>query len=152
VLVTRARIGFRERNGAQSESRTNLFAIATRYSLRCCMLQPIKSRVLSLNLLLFGSAFAGLAQAQFQFYPPTQLVLTGTTSGDSGPSLSSDNLTLYFSPYGRPEDLGGRDIWQASRTTPTSEFDDPVNLGEPIIIAARSIRTTYRNSSRVQIF
>jgi hypothetical protein len=83
-------------------------------------------------MLLWGIAFAGFAQAQFQFDAPTQLVLSGAMSGDFGPSLSSDNLTLYFTTYGRPEDLGGWDIWQAIRPTLTGEFEDPVILEDPI--------------------
>jgi Tol biopolymer transport system component len=89
-------------------------------------------RILSLCLLLLVSAFAGSAQAQFQFAPATQLVIPGSSSvefGDFGPSLSSDNLTLYFSSYRRPGGRGNDDMWRTTRTTLTGSFDPPVNLG-----------------------
>ena len=93
-------------------------------------------RILSLCLLLLVSPFAGFAQAQFEFAPVTQLVIPGSNStipGDYGPSLSSDNLTLYFcSSDDRPGGLGGDDMWRTTRTTPTGSFDPPVNLGASV--------------------
>lgn len=47
--------------------------------------------------------------------PPEPIVELNTTSADSEPRLSPDDLTLYFSSN-RPGTLGGRDVWVTTRT------------------------------------
>jgi len=44
------------------------------------------------------------------------------------PSISSDELTLYFSSN-MPGTMGGYDIWSVTRSKKGKEFDAPVNLG-----------------------
>jgi len=52
------------------------------------------------------------------------------TGGDeSGPSLSPDALSLYFSS-GRPGGSDGDDIWVATRPDLQSPFQAPTNLTE----------------------
>jgi Tol biopolymer transport system component len=75
----------------------------------------------------------GEARGQYQFGPASELVIPGNSpNGDLGPALSSDNLTLYFASNGRSGGLGGRDLYQATRTSPTASFGAAVNLGAPL--------------------
>jgi Tol biopolymer transport system component len=78
---------------------------------------------------------SGPAQGQLKFGPATQLVIPGSPSGpsgDSSPSLASDNLTLYFQSPSRSPSLGDYDIYQTTRATPTGSFETPTNLELPV--------------------
>jgi Tol biopolymer transport system component len=92
-----------------------------------------RSRLISallLCLLFLATMQSGLAQGQYQFAPSRQLVIPGSApNGDFGPSLSADNLTLYFNSEGRAGGRGGLDMWQTNRATPSGPFSPPVNLG-----------------------
>jgi Tol biopolymer transport system component len=87
-------------------------------------------RGISFYLALAAGALADVAQAQLQFAPATQMVIPGGPS-EGGPSLSSDNLTLYFHSDSRAG-LGDFDIWRSTRATPSGAFGSPVNLGAPV--------------------
>jgi hypothetical protein len=56
--------------------------------------------------------------------------LSGLNSSDSDLShfVSADGRSLYFATT-RPGGLGGEDLWVARRSSPTSDFGAPVNLG-----------------------
>lgn len=54
-----------------------------------------------------------------------------TTAGDRFPTLTEDELTMYFSSD-RPGGAGGYDIWVARRPTRSEPFGEPQNLG-PIV-------------------
>ena len=45
------------------------------------------------------------------------------------PSLSADELTLYFSADSAMGGYGGKDIWMVTRSKKTKPWDKPVNLG-----------------------
>jgi len=60
------------------------------------------------------------------FSPPQNLRALNTPVEDSGPSLSSDGLTLYFSSK-RPSATTS-DIWVATRPDRSSSFGTPVKL------------------------
>ncbi len=62
-----------------------------------------------------------------------RLVIRGvdTTQAVGQPTLSSDELTLYFSSD-RPGGAGGKDLWVSVRTSKNVPFGHPVNLG-PLI-------------------
>ena len=60
------------------------------------------------------------------FSPPRNLVTLNTPVEDSGPSLSSDGLALYFSSK-RPSE-GTSDIWVATRPDRGSSFGVPLEL------------------------
>jgi len=45
------------------------------------------------------------------------------------PSLSADELTMYFSADSAKGGYGGRDIWMVTRTKKNKPWDKPVNLG-----------------------
>jgi hypothetical protein len=50
---------------------------------------------------------------------------------DTGPRLSPDGLSLYFSST-RPGGSGGYDVWVASRSSLSDPFGTPVNLGSAV--------------------
>jgi len=59
-----------------------------------------------------------------------------TSAGEVFPSLSGDELMLYFSDHFggsvRAGGAGGCDIWLATRATKDGPWDVPVNLGSPV--------------------
>jgi len=59
--------------------------------------------------------------------------VTGVNSafGESQPTLSPDELSLYFAS-GRPGGLGGNDIWVSRRSSTDSPWQEPINLGAPV--------------------
>ena len=59
--------------------------------------------------------------------------LSGLNSPDSdlSPFVSADGLSLYFATT-RPGGLGGEDLWVARRSSTTTDFGAPVNLGATI--------------------
>jgi Tol biopolymer transport system component len=64
--------------------------------------------------------------------PPVNLGATvNTSSYDWMPSISADDLTLYFMS-GRAGGLGGDDLWFTSRATKNDPWGSPVNLGATI--------------------
>lgn len=61
-----------------------------------------------------------------------ELVVLGPDSFNYGhPSISADELTLYFASD-MPGGYGGRDIWVATRDRRTRPFETPQNLGPTI--------------------
>lgn len=64
--------------------------------------------------------------------PPDTLLLTTDMGYAIGhPTLSDDELNIYFSSD-MPGGYGGKDIWVASRSKKTKPFEKPVNLGPNI--------------------
>lgn len=66
-----------------------------------------------------------------QFSPPVLLPgpVNAPEEDDWSPSLSPDQLTIYFKSW-RPGGLGLGDIWVATRADLSSAFEQPVNLSE----------------------
>jgi Tol biopolymer transport system component len=87
-------------------------------------------RFLLLCLLFPITTQSGTAQGQFQFAPAA--VLLPSTQNDWAPSLSSDNLTLYFASNTRMPSVGGWDIWKVTRSTPSAPFGEAINVGSPV--------------------
>ncbi len=54
---------------------------------------------------------------------------TSTVAGH--PSISDDELTIYFSAENR-KGYGGKDIWMAKRKLKSESFGDPINLGAEV--------------------
>lgn len=66
------------------------------------------------------------------FGEPAHVDLGGDSSDANGhPTLSEDELTIYFSSN-RKGGKGGKDLWYATREAKTGEFSRPVNLGMAI--------------------
>lgn len=59
------------------------------------------------------------------------LKIEGDSVEVAHPALSPDELTLYF-VSDMPGGVGGKDIWKVTRTSKTSDWGKPENLGEPI--------------------
>ncbi len=63
---------------------------------------------------------------------PTNLgAIVNSSSDDWAPSISADDLTLYFMS-GRAGGLGGDDLWFTSRATKNDPWGSPVSLGATI--------------------
>jgi Tol biopolymer transport system component len=68
----------------------------------------------------------GNAMADFTFGEPTELGPTvNGYDNDSGPDLSADDLSLFFSSKRN----GNAEIWMTTRTTKDDPWGEPVNLG-----------------------
>ncbi len=70
---------------------------------------------------------ASIATAQYSI-PPANLTNVNTIYSESGPCLSPDGLTLYFTSD-RPDGQGNLDLWHATRPDLFSPFDEASNLG-----------------------
>jgi len=82
-------------------------------------------------LVLVLAMAAEVANADFTFGEPTNLgPNVNSTSGEVGPSISADGLTLYFISN-RPGGTGGYDIWMTTRSSMDADWEPAVNLGQP---------------------
>jgi len=79
------------------------------------------------------------ATTEAEWGPPANLGSTvNSAANETGPSISSDSLALYFAegPWftsvPRPDGLGSSDLWVTKRATPDGVFGEPVNLG-PVV-------------------
>ena len=73
----------------------------------------------------------GSAKADFTFGEPTNLgPNVNSTSGESGPSISANGLTLYFISD-RSGGAGGYDIWMTTRSSTDADWGPAVNIGQP---------------------
>ena len=73
----------------------------------------------------------GSAKADFTFGEPTNLgPNVNSTSGESGPSISANGLTLYFISD-RSGSVGGYDIWMTTRSSTDADWGPAVNIGQP---------------------
>ena len=74
----------------------------------------------------------GNAKADFTFGEPTNLgPMVNSTDSETGPSLSTDGLALYFRSS-RSGGYGSRDIWVAMRQTVDDPSWEAVNLGPTV--------------------
>ncbi|MFV2065667.1 MAG: hypothetical protein ACC645_01715 [Pirellulales bacterium] len=69
------------------------------------------------------------------FGPPVEMTQLNSVADDYGPTLSSDEKTLFFSDWTsnpkRPGGQGGIDIWFATRPSADVPFGEPRNLINP---------------------
>src|SRR2546426_8181165 len=72
--------------------------------------------------------------------------IINTTFNEQGPSLSNDELSLYFGSD-RPGGFGGFDIWVSRRACTDCPWEAPVNLG-PVVNSAFD-ETGDRKSTRL---
>jgi len=93
-------------------------------------------------LLLFGSARSGgvgnidmwastRATIDDPWGEPTNLgSVINSAQNETDPSLSTDQLSLYFRSN-RPGGIGREDLWITTRSTTSDPWGEPVNLGSP---------------------
>lgn len=62
---------------------------------------------------------------------PPEVVFADTAANMGQPTLSKDELTIYFASDKKGGN-GGNDIWVAKRATKTDKFGEPVNAGNVI--------------------
>lgn len=91
------------------------------------------SLVAVVGILLVGGRDA---RAQFRFGPPTNLgPLINTGSHEDSPTISADDLSLYFSDPADPHRPGGHgssDLWVATREASGDPWGEPMNLGQVV--------------------
>ncbi len=101
------------------------------------MAKPIRITAVLTALAILGliGAVATAAPQYSEWSAATNLGATINSSfDDSGPGLSKDGLSLYFTST-RPG-FGGEDIWVSQRASATDPWGTPVNVGATINTAA----------------
>jgi len=87
--------------------------------------------------------------------------MVNSSAHEHGPSISSDDLSLFFSGYSdskltRPGGIGGSDLWVTTRETKANRWTKAVNLGPKVNYSGRDAAPSisadglslYFNSSR----
>jgi len=86
-------------------------------------------KTILITVVLVSGIATNIANADFTFGEPTNLGPAINTSGkETGPNISSDNLTLYFDS----KRSGDWDIWVTTRETTDDPWQEAVNLGPPV--------------------
>jgi Tol biopolymer transport system component len=86
------------------------------------------------------------------FGPPVDLGSTlNSPAYDGESSLSADGLALYFGSD-RPGDLGHRDIWVATRSSPSAAFGEPKDLGKPVDSSFEEATPDLSSDGRTLLF
>lgn len=62
---------------------------------------------------------------------PEPITISADSMVVAHPSISSDELTLYF-VSNIPGGYGGKDIWKITRSSPSDNWGEPINLGADI--------------------
>jgi hypothetical protein len=80
----------------------------------------------------FSALVSQEAPSGFLFGTPENLgLIVNSPSGDSGPCISSDGLTLFLHSN-RAGGFGDWDLWMTKRATVQDDWSAPVNLGRPV--------------------
>jgi hypothetical protein len=82
---------------------------------------------------------------------PVNLSAVNSSYTDNQPTLSRDQLSLYFASP-RPGGLGGNDIWVSRRVSVDSPWEDPLNLGAPINTSANDQGPTLSPDGLLLLF
>jgi len=89
-------------------------------------------KVYLLIVLILLICVSGNAKADYMFGTPTNLGLpVNTADGEGSPTISTDDLSLYFSSM-RPGGHGISDIWVTTRSTTSDPWEEPINLGSKV--------------------
>lgn len=84
--------------------------------------------------------------------PPVNLGPTiNTTFTETGPALSKDGLSLYFTSN-RPGGFGGLDNWVSQRQAKDDDWGTPVNLGPTINSASSDFVPTFSRDGHWMFF
>ena len=75
--------------------------------------------------------------------------IINTGGVDNMPTLSLDGKTMFFNSSGRPDTLGGADIYMTTRTNPNDDFGwtTPVNLGAVVNTVDDEVGAGYFENS-----
>lgn len=82
---------------------------------------------------------------------PMNLTAVNSSAQDNQPTLSPDQLSLYFASS-RAGGYGGNDIWVARRASLDSPWQTPVNVGPPINGPANDQGPTLSNDGLLLFF
>ncbi len=74
------------------------------------------------------------------------LVLSDRSSNTGHPTLTSDELTIFFSSS-RNGSIGGKDLWMAKRDRITHSFGEPINLGNVVNTKGNEVFPFLKNDS-----
>ncbi|MBQ6098185.1 MAG: tetratricopeptide repeat protein, partial [Bacteroidales bacterium] len=88
------------------------------------------------------------AEANGDWSEPVKINLGDTMYNYLYPTLSRDQLTMYFSSD-MPNGYGDYDLWVATRKSVDDDFGTPVNLGGTVNSAGREVFPTLRNDSTI---
>lgn len=86
------------------------------------------------------------AEANGDWSEPVKINLGDTVYNYLYPTLSRDQLTMYFSSD-MPNGYGDYDLWMVTRKSVDDDFGTPVNLGSTVNSAGREVFPTLRNDS-----
>lgn len=86
------------------------------------------------------------AEANGDWSEPVKINLGDTVYNYLYPTLSRDQLTMYFSSD-MPNGYGDYDLWMVTRKSVDDDFGTPVNLGSTVNRAGREVFPTLRNDS-----
>jgi len=85
-----------------------------------------------LILVLAFAPFANFVNADYIFGTPTNLgSIVNSSADDSGPSVSADGLSLFFTSN-RSGGQGNLDLWVTTRAVVSDPWGPPVNLGPTV--------------------
>lgn len=82
---------------------------------------------------------------------PTPITALNSASTEYEPGLSADELELYF-VSNRAGSLGTFDLWVATRPTPVSPWNPPVNVGPVVNGAGRSLDDPHLTDDGLTLF
>lgn len=86
------------------------------------------------------------AEMNSEWSEPVKINLGDTMYNYLYPTLTRDQLTMYFSSD-MPNGYGDYDLWVATRKSVDEDFGHPVNLGGTVNSAGREVFPTLRNDS-----
>lgn len=99
-----------------------------------------------------GVVRTGGAPVYTAWTPPVNLgSVVNSSVLDSGPAITPDGLSLYFYTT-RPGGFGGNDIWVTHRTTASSAWGTPVNLGATINTSKAEIVPAFSDDGHWMFF
>ncbi|MDR1349047.1 MAG: OmpA family protein [Prevotellaceae bacterium] len=78
-----------------------------------------------------SSIYAAIRDNNYNWSEPEVVNIIADSINVGQPSISPDELTLYF-VSDMPGGFGGHDIWKSTRTSKSDTWNQPINLGEKI--------------------
>ena len=99
-----------------------------------------------------GEIYVSERQNGARFGPATAVAeLNDTGANDIQPNVRADGLEVVFSSN-RAGTLGAQDIWVATRTSPTSSWSAPLNVGPEVNTGAAESRPSLSKNGKQLLF